>query len=257
MSEHELREGLALAVADEPPLALNMDDLVTTAERMVRRRRALVAVGTATAVVAIAAVTVPVVLGIAPGGGPAELPVAAPPPPVSSTTSTATPPKRETLSVAALTERAHQLQAYLREQFPKVVLGVTNVDVRPLGGEAEGQVFPDQRYLTGTVSYTVNGQRTAIILQINMDPVQPNDDCSACQVVPQKDGSTITIVPMGTNGTPNGSDIVTAQHDRTDRSVVTVSTYDYDASGLSGAGVRPQLTVDQIVRLATDPNLRI
>ena len=256
MSEHELREGLALAVADEPPLALNMDDLVTTAERLVRRRRALVAVGTATAVVAVAAVTVPVVLGIAPGG-PAELPVAAPPPPISSTIPSATPPKRETLSVAALTERAHQLQAYLREQFPKVVPAVTDVDVRPLGGEAEGQVFPDQRYLSGTVNYTVNGQHTAIILQINMDPVQPNDDCSACQVVPQKDGSTITIVPTGKNGAPNGSDIVTAQHDRTDRSVVTVSTYAYDASGLGGAGVRPQLTVDQIVRLATDPNLRI
>ncbi|GAB3912258.1 hypothetical protein GCM10029964_119690 [Kibdelosporangium lantanae] len=256
MSEHELREGLALAVADEPPLALNLDSLVSTAERMVRRRRALVAVGTATALVAVAAVTVPVVLGIAPGA-PAELPVAAPPPPVSSTTPTATPPKRPTPSVAALRERAEQMRAYLREQFPKVVPNATDVDVRPFGGEAEGDFFPDQRYVTGTVEYTVNGQRTAIILQINMDPVQPNDDCTACQVVPQKDGSRITIVPMGKSGEPNGMDIITAQHDRTDRSVVTVTTYGYDPTGKGGTGARPQLTVDQVAKLAADPNLRI
>ncbi|MFD1048373.1 hypothetical protein ACFQ1S_23970 [Kibdelosporangium lantanae] len=147
--------------------------------------------------------------------------------------------------------------AYLREQFPKVVPNATDVDVRPFGGEAEGDFFPDQRYVTGTVEYTVNGQRTAIILQINMDPVQPNDDCTACQVVPQKDGSRITIVPMGKSGEPNGMDIITAQHDRTDRSVVTVTTYGYDPTGKGGTGARPQLTVDQVAKLAADPNLRI
>lgn len=256
MSEHELREGLALAVADEPPLAFNVDDLVSTAERMVRRRRALVAVGTGTALIAVAAVTVPVLLGTAPGA-PAVLPVAAPPPPVSKTTPSATPPKRSTPSVADLTKRGEEMRAYLREQFPKVVPTATDVDVRPFGGEAEGAYFPGQRYVTGTVEYTVNGQRTAIILQINMDPVQPNDDCTGCHVQPQKDGSKITIVPTGKSGAPNGVDIITAQHDRTDRTVVTVTTYDYDPSGKGSPGARPQLTVDQIAKLAADPNLRI
>jgi hypothetical protein len=246
MSEHELREGLALAVVDEPPLALNLDDLVTTAERMVRRRRALVAVGTSTALIAVAAVTVPVVLGIAPGGGPAELPVAAPP------TTVTTPPDRT--SVAYLTERGKQMRAYLLGQFPKVVPAATDVEVSDFGGEAEGQISAGQKYLTSTVRYTVAGQRTAIMLQIDTD-VDPSAACAACEPRPQPDGTKVQLEATDMQGN-KGNDIVRAMHIRTNGTTVSITTYDYDPSGPAGEQ-RPQLTVDQIVHLATDPNLRI
>jgi hypothetical protein len=245
MSEFELREGLALAVADEPPLALNLDDLVTTAERTVRRRRALVAVGTGTALIAVAAVTVPVLLGVAPGA-PAELPVAAPP------TSVAPPDKT---SVRYLTERGEQMRAYLLNQFPKVVRGATDVQVGAFGGEAEGQISAGQKYLTSTVRYTVGGQRTAIMLQIDTD-VDPGAACAACDPRLQPDGTKVQLEATDMQGN-KGSDIVRAMHVRTNGTTVSITTYDYDPTGRGDAGARPQLTVDQIVRLATDPNLRI
>src|SRR5262245_8450796 len=62
MSERELRDGLALAVAQEPPLSFDPDALVARARRESARRRALAGVGAATAVIAIAAVALPSLL---------------------------------------------------------------------------------------------------------------------------------------------------------------------------------------------------
>ncbi|RSM64150.1 hypothetical protein DMH04_51645 [Kibdelosporangium aridum] len=254
MSEQELRDGLKLAVADEPPMSFDLDELVDTAERIVRRRRALIAVGVSTAAVAVAAVTVPVVLGI--GGAPQELPQAAPP----TATTTTTPPKTkpEAKTVAQLRQRGEELGARLRTQFPLVVPAATDVNPRPFGGEAEGQFWDGQTYLEGAVQFKLGDVQTAIAVQVNADPqVEP---CPECQEIPQSDDSKVLIrVEAGAAGNNPQMKIVTATHYRKDGSTTRVSTYNYDPINGPNDVYQPRvaLTDEQLVRLATDPALHL
>jgi hypothetical protein len=59
VSEQEIREGMLLAVWDEPPLDFDPDTLIKRVEQKKSRRRALVAVGVATAVIAVASFSLP------------------------------------------------------------------------------------------------------------------------------------------------------------------------------------------------------
>jgi len=59
VSEQEIREGMLLAVWDEPPLDFDPDTLIRRVEQKKSRRRALVAVGVATAVIAVASLSLP------------------------------------------------------------------------------------------------------------------------------------------------------------------------------------------------------
>ncbi|MEV4311750.1 hypothetical protein [Actinocrispum sp. NPDC049592] len=243
MSEQELREGLRSAVEDEPPMRVDLDEIVSMAERLVRRRRALVAVGVGTAAVTLAAVTVPVVLGIA-RGEPAELTVAAPP------AATSTQP---TGSVEQLTQRGKDMQSYLTTRFPAMVPGVTQIDVRPFGGEAEGQIFAGQKYLSGTVRYVMHGTKTGVIVEIHAadDPAKVSKDCPGCDVRIQPDQSTVVLETL------QSADMIIAKHFRRDGSVVTVNTYGHDPAGEPAPGSAAKLTLDQLVSLATDPELHL
>ncbi|WP_009948787.1 hypothetical protein [Saccharopolyspora erythraea] len=60
MDPELLREGMRTAVADEPPLGFDPDDVVTEAARRQRRRR--------TTAAAVAAVVVATVAGLVPHG---------------------------------------------------------------------------------------------------------------------------------------------------------------------------------------------
>lgn len=62
MSEQEIREGMLLAVWDEPPLDFDPDTLIRRVEQKKSRRRALVAVGVATAMIAVASLSLPSLL---------------------------------------------------------------------------------------------------------------------------------------------------------------------------------------------------
>jgi hypothetical protein len=242
LSEQELRDGLQVAVADEPPMTFDLDELVSTAERLVRRRRALIAVGAGTAAVALAAVTIPVVLGIA-RSEPQELPLA-----TSPGVSASAPPV-----TVPLPERAEQLRGYLRTKFPQVIPEATEIDVRPFGGEAEGAFFDGQTYVTGTVRYTVSGARTAMFVEIHSpnDQSKASRDCPGCDLRAQPDGSSVMIE------TAQADDMIIARHFRNDGTVVTVSTFGHDPTGLGSTGATPKLSVDQLVSLAADPSLRL
>ncbi|CAM3437354.1 hypothetical protein KIPE111705_08645 [Kibdelosporangium persicum] len=262
MSEYELREGLRLAVADEPPMTFDLDELMLTAERMVRRRRALVAVGVSTAAVAVVAVTVPVLLGI--GGSPEELPQAAPPSTTPSQTSTATsatpatPPARPKLTAAQLRQRGNELRAYLRPQFPKDVPGAQNVNVRPFGGEAEDQFWEGQDYLEGMVRFTLGEVQTAVAVYVSNE--QASQPCTGCQERPQPDGSKVVIhAESGPAGNDPAMLITSATHFRNDGTATRITAYNYDPTG--GSPLRYQdrvaLTEEQLVKLATDPTLHL
>nr|WP_042183699.1 hypothetical protein [Kibdelosporangium sp. MJ126-NF4]CEL15752.1 hypothetical protein [Kibdelosporangium sp. MJ126-NF4]CTQ93678.1 hypothetical protein [Kibdelosporangium sp. MJ126-NF4] len=258
MSEQELREGLRLAVADEPPMDFDLDELVTTAERLVRRRRALVTVGVSTAAVAVVAVTIPVVLGI--GGGSVEIPVAAPPNQSQTPTATATytaelPPPSE----AQLRQRAGELKTYLKTQVPAVVANAKSVVVEDFGGEATGQFSPGQNYLDGFVKFKLGTVSTAVAVQVRTDQTD-EQQCGNCPELPQQDGSKVKIqLENGGTGNDSAMTILTASHFRTDGTITKVTTYNYDPT----TQVKPvyqqnvALTQDQLVRLATDPAVHI
>ncbi|MFC0115465.1 hypothetical protein [Kibdelosporangium aridum] len=251
MSEQELRDGLKLAVADEPPMTFDLDELVDTAERIVRRRRALIAVGVSTAAVAVAAVTVPVVLGI--GGAPQELPQAAPP-----TAMTTTTPPKASLTVTQLRQRGEELGAHLRAQLPLVVPAAKDITPRPFGGEAEGHFWDGQTYLEGTVLFKLGDVQTAIAVQVNAEPqVEP---CPSCRELPQQDGSKVVIrSETGPTGNDPQMKITSAIHYRKDGSATRVSTYNYDPVNGPSGNYQPAvaLTDEQLVRLATDPALHL
>jgi hypothetical protein len=256
LSEQELRDGLKLAVADEPPMKFDLDDLVVTAERLARRRRALIAVGASTAAVAIAAVAVPVVLGI--GGGSAEIPVAAPPSHAVSTGSLA--PAKPPLTRDQLVARGAEMQTHLETRFPVVVPGAKQVKVGLFGGEAEGAVEDGQNYLGSFLKFTLAAP-TAIEVQARNDQDKDRTCTGAgCLQIPQQDGSLVVVRQVDTgDGSPAEMMIKSAVHFRNDGTSVRVTTYNYDPTGQNGMVYQEDvaLTVDQLTTLAVDPALHM
>jgi hypothetical protein len=255
LSEKDLRDGLCLAVADEPPMTFDLDDLVIKAERLVRRRRALVAVGSGTAMVAVAAVAVPVVLGISPGGGSAVLPEAAP---RTSVSVPAQPPTHQNPAGPnrqQLAARGTEMQTYLQGRFPEVVAGSTGVRPGLFGGEAEGALDDGQQYLSSFVNFVLGGNASAVEVHVQSaaaDQSGMDRNCPGCVSKIQPDGSTVVIEPVESNDMK----IVSATHFRNDGSVTRVSTYNYNPTG-SDSNRYPNVVLSeaQLVVLATDPNL--
>jgi hypothetical protein len=248
MSEQELRDGLKSAVADEPPMAFDVDELVGQAERLVRRRRALVAVGMGTAAVAIAAVAVPVALGIA--GGPVELPTATTP------TVQQLPPAS---TVPQLRERGSQMQVYLKNRLPQVVPGAVEVDPRAFGGEAEGDVSDGQQYLSGFTRFKLGEVQTAIDVHVQSASAGKDGLGRNGARYLQQDGSEVLIDP-GTAGSGNDAAmrVTSATHYRKDGSITRVTAYNYDPTdSATPKNGRVALDDAQLMALATDPQLHL
>lgn len=247
MSEQELRDGLKSAVATEPPMEFDVDELVAHAERLVRRRRALVAVGLGTAAVAIAAVAVPVALGIA--GGPVELPPA--------TTPTVQPPPPAS-TVPQLRERGSQMQAYLKDRLPQLVPGAIEITPRPFGGEAQGEVSDGQQYLSGFVQFKLGEVRTAIDVHVQSASASKDGLGRNGARYQQPDGSEV-LIDAGNGGDGNNPDmrLTSATHYRKDGSITRVTTYNYDPTDAAAPKGSVALNDEQLIALATDPQLHI
>ncbi|MBP2322076.1 hypothetical protein JOF56_002461 [Kibdelosporangium banguiense] len=260
MSEQEFRDGLKLAVADEPPMKFDLDELVDTAERLARRRRALIAVGASTAAVAVTAVMIPVVLGIS--GGSAELPMAAPPSsaaPFPSSPAKTAPPTKPPLTRDQLITRGTQMQEYLRTQVPVVVPEAKELKIGVFQGEAEGAVADGQKYLGSFATFRL-GAKTAVEIHVQNDQENVDRTCDSCQPRPQQDGSLVVIEQVRTpEGNSTQMRIVSAIHFRNDGTLVRITTYNYDPTSGTEPVYQPDvaLTVDQITRLATDPALHL
>ncbi|MET0133628.1 MAG: hypothetical protein ABW215_08535 [Kibdelosporangium sp.] len=257
MSEQELRDGLRLAVAEEPPMNFDLDDLVTTAERLMRRRRALVAVGASTAAVAVAAVAVPVALGLGTSGG-YELPPANQPSVSIGEPSPTSKAPAVPRTVAELRQRGVDMQAHLTIRLPQVVVGATAVVPGLFGGEAEGAVSDGQTYLGSFVRFTL-GAPTAAEVQVQQEAGEGMErDCAQCKSFPQPDGSVVVIhADNGTVGDNPEMKITSATHFRNDGTVTRVSSYNYDPVGGTEMVYQPNVAItdDQLITLATDPQL--
>ncbi|GAB1513651.1 hypothetical protein [Actinophytocola sp. KF-1] len=264
MSEEDVRDGLRDAVAGEPPLVFDPDELVATARRQTKRRRALVSVGVATTVVAVAAVAVPFALGIPRGNDGVTVGSA---PATTTTTTTAQPrdiewppPGVEPAQYTAeqLSGRGKAMRAHLTTRFAAVVPEATAVEVQPFGGEAAGSVSDGQTYLNAFTRFTLHGVPYAVDVQAIAPGAAPSpeEQCGerrACEVEELPDGSWLLI----TDDSQGESRIASAIHYRDDGAVVRATGYNYDPTGQTAARYAPAvpLTIEQLTALATDPEL--
>jgi hypothetical protein len=268
MIEHELRAGLDLAIATEPPLAFDPDALMARAERERRRRRSLAGVGVATAVIAAGAVAVPTALHL--DTGPARIGTAS-----GLTTETPEPPShrwppadvhRPNYSAAQLTSIATKWTHEIERVLPRLVPSVTAVSVQEWGGEAAGAVSDGQGYLDTFTDFTLHGTRTAVYVQVDAPGQRtgtPESDCArepnaGCTISWQGPSALVELT-----GTTGGQRLLTVRQYRADGSVVSVTAYNYDptanhdpTAGRATAGPTDvPLTAAQLTVLAEDPAL--
>jgi hypothetical protein len=286
MIEQELKAGLDLAVADEPPLAFDADRLIATAHRQSHRRRALAGVSAGTAAVAVAAIALPNLLH----GGESHVAAAAP----SSTISTAPPSSPPPFSwppagIRVRTYDATQLNALtvawtheLKRVFPALVPQARDISV---GGLTDG--LPDTRNFTDLlVHFTVHGKATAASIEIyapGADRTGPAARCAVdsshslassavpppgvvvppdtCQVSRRGDTALVreaqtAFVPDTSTPTSHLPLLLSVTQFRTDGSVVGATAYNYDPTGHPDVTMaQPPLTNAQLTTLATDPAL--
>ncbi len=272
MSEEDVRDGLRGAVATEPPLVFDPDELMETARRQTKRRRALVSVGVATTVVAVAAVAVPFALGIPRGG---DGVVVGSPPVTSTTTTLATttptmpgpedvewpPPGIEPAhyTAAELAQRGKEMQAHLATAFASVAPEATGVEVQQFGGESEGAVSDGQTYLNAFTRFTVRGTPYAVDIQAvapgaAMSPEERCGEPGACEVQELPDGSWLLI----TDESQGQARIASVLHYRNTGAVVRATGYNYDPTSTKVTYARAvPLTIEQLTALATDPELHL
>jgi hypothetical protein len=275
MIERDLRDGLDYAVAAEPPLSFDPDELMARAERQSKRRRSLAGVGVATAVIAVAAVALPTVLhtGSARGVAAAAGPSVAVTPQYSShpTPTEAWPPA----GVAPKDYGVDELRSFgtawtkeLTDKFAELVPGASDVSVQPWGGEASGQVFAGQRYLDTFVQFELKGTKEAVAVQVEAPgnhTTSPAADCVdqrkdvSCQTSWQ--GSTALVIQT-TTGAQTGSKarLVNVSQYRADGSVVSATAYNYNPiivgtpkSDTQATSSTLPVTTQQLTALATDP----
>jgi len=269
VSEEDVRGGLREAVADEPPLVFDPDALVATARQQIKRRRALLAVGVATVMVAVAAVALPSALGRAPTRVANQ-----PPPPATSVTTTTTtpfawPPAGVPLAHFTpdeLRTRSEQMALHLKTALPAALPEATDFVFGEFGGEAAGEFYEGQTGVNAAISFTIGGARYSIVVTVwvpGSDNPSPTTLCEAggdadCKQLGQvgQDGGPLYATTYTFGG---GGIITTAYHFRQTGTMVQIGGYNYDVAGTGTIKYMPAvpLTLDQLTRLATDPELAL
>jgi hypothetical protein len=258
MSEEDVREGLRDAVTDEPPLNFDPDVLVSTARQRVTRRRALVAVGTATVAIAVAAVAIPASFDSG------TIPAATQPPPKSSSeqrpaasdTSAPTSDVSGTdvsYTAEQLRVRGNEMRRHLEAAAPNVLSTASDIVVGKFGGEAVGEFADGQDYVNAPITFTVDGERYSIFITAwAPQALAPATVCgSTCQELGERDGGHLKLIPEETGQ----QKITTVYFFRADGSALQVAAYNYDMTGVPAYQPAIPVTVDQLTRLAIDPEL--
>jgi hypothetical protein len=256
MSEEDVRVGLHDAVDGEPPLDFDPDALVASARHQVKRRRALVAAGVATMAVVAAAVAVPVALGRG------ETQVAQPP---ASSATSATPTSPSAVqppyyTVNDLVRRSKEMATHLRDVVPDVLPEASDLSYGEFGGEAAGDFHDGQNYMNAPVSFTLDGARYSLFVAVfapGAPEMSRTEVCAAsgayCKQYGERDGGPLVITT-----TDLGDQAISSMyHFRASGSVVQIAAYNYDMAGKTPPKYAPTIpvTLDQLTRLATDPDL--
>ncbi|MCE6995699.1 hypothetical protein LZG04_12930 [Saccharothrix sp. S26] len=260
MSEADLREGLRAAVGDEPPLNFDPDELIRRAQHERKRRRAFVAVAVVTLALTGTVLSLPGALDrravVDAAGGPVLTTTASPAPTsrpeAASLPATAPPPPSATRSTTGGV--ASFVSGYLTSRFPEVVPGskVTAVEVSEVSAEQPAHISAVVRFVDGV-------GESGLVVRVTAPSARPPFDrfCDEFECDDPQRWNDGTRLVSGT--TADQTSVVVSRavaHLRADGAVVQVTAYRYDL----GAGSKlPEvaLTVDQLVRLATDPNLAV
>ncbi|MFJ8960449.1 hypothetical protein ACIRG5_13780 [Lentzea sp. NPDC102401] len=245
MSEQEIREGMLLAVWDEPPLDFDPDTLIRRVEQKKSRRRALVAVGVATAMIAVASLALP---GLLPRDRDSQLGA-------DTTTNSSAPP---TLSVDKKAQRiGDQLAQRLEQQVPDFKdIGAgfhSGGRTYPPYSTSNAQKRPDEPELSGFVYFTdLLGPTSMEVVAGKNQPIATAFCQSAvlCHEVQQPDGSVVTEIELA-----EGADISSSIVVRTFRSgyTVKIGAYNYNVSTQLGLRQTVPVRVGVLTALVTDP----
>ena len=256
MSEADLREGLRAAVGDEPPLTFDPDELIRRAQHERRRRRALVAVAVVTLALTGTVLTLPGVLDRRSAGDAASGSVLTTTVSPSSAPATPSPTVSATSTAPAPTPGAASfLSGYLAGRFTEVVPGakVEAVQVSEVRDE-------EPVYFTVLVRFVDGIGPSGVVVRLTASsPRSPFDrfcDEFRCDdPLSPKDGGRLAT---GMTADPTSKAVVSraVAHRRADGSVVQVTAYQYDP-GRGSELPDVALTVDQLVLLASDPNLAV
>lgn len=272
MSEQDLREGMKLAVWDEPPLDFDPDSFMARAEQLTKRRRALMSVGVATALIIATVATLPAFLTagrdrVEPAGS------------VSATSTAPTlsnfpwPPNNNKATLRRShtfeEDQPHLIQMWVNSLSPSLQrqgvaaasIGTWSPNFQRTGNERASMVSD---VLVGSVSYT--GPTGPALLDVTIAGVgawapSPDEMCartmpdsSTCNEIQRSDGSAVVAVELGgTKGKGEFySGVRTVYHYRLDGEVVAMASRAQfvDSAGYENNGI--PLNFTQLTELATN-----
>ncbi len=256
MSEQEIREGMLLAVWDEPPLDFDPDALMKRAEQKKSRRRALVSVGVATALIVVSAFALP---GLLPKTGDGDQ-IAAPP------TTSSTQVSTEDAYVRA--ERiGNQLAEKLGLEMPSLweVYGNLQPGLQSSPGYHEvppptrttTRRPPDDPSLSGYVHLTDQIGPTSLQVRAMRYLQSQRILCTGaitCQELPQADGSKVTAAEFKDGNTTTVRAVATRIFES--GYTVQISSFVYNPATSSGTREALPVPVQVLTTLVTDPRIR-
>lgn len=264
LREDELRAALRSAVADEPPLTVDFDHLLHRAQREHRRRRAMLGVGLATALIVVVAAVLPGVLRKPQvnTAGP-QLSTAAPAAssPTLPPTADATP---RTYTETELLATGAKFATVLHQAMAAAVPDAIDVSVGDweTGAQFQAPAVGDGA-LSVFVRFTIHGETTALLVDMWAPGATANGaaprGCPTtvsvlrCAVSTRSDGTGLV-----TESGPGGNDVNGQSHlvihYQADGTAVMVSGYNYDPT-MPNQGYLPGIPVtdQQLTEIATFP----
>lgn len=249
MSEQEIREGMLLAVWDEPPLDFDPDTLIRRVEQKKSRRRALVAVGVATAMIAVASFALP---GLLPRDRDSQL--GSESQSTTSTTPSASLYQRQQKIGDALMNRLEKTRPDFKELFASFE-GFRGTTFKPESPLQPIRTNSDDLY--GFVYFTDSIGPTALLVTTGTTP-STETLCAPgaifCRNVPQRDGTVVTEAEF-----QEGPEVVKAVSMRKfadGKRAVVISSYSHNPATMNGYRQTIPVGVDVLTALVTDPAIR-
>jgi hypothetical protein len=283
MDEHTLTREFHRAVRDEPTLGFDPDDVVTTAGRLQRRRRATMLAATGVAAIAVAAVAVPLAIGdtsIDHAPVPAAALATTPQRPAANARKAAPgqwPPITlhfPTLSNARLTSDLAIGRQHLAAVLPSVVPGATSLVFGPphkpggvdgfvgrfysvpvttkdpnTGMDTIRDTVTRQGYSTPEVTFHAGGKtlHVGVSVELPMGTIQPGPVSTECLAT---SSCVVHDEPDGSvQLVEHGVEVLDVTVFRADGTVVKAAAV--VESGAPANDVLP--TEDQLVQLASEP----
>ncbi|MET9228685.1 hypothetical protein [Lentzea sp. NPDC003310] len=251
MSEQEIREGMLLAVWDEPPLDFDPDTLIRRVEQKKSRRRALVAVGVATAVIAVASFSLP---GLLPRDRDAQLGTE------TQTTTSAPSSSAESAERRALVA-GDRMSATLSARMPDLtgVYATFTPGRHPAypPSQAKSEDWaPGNVEFAGFVHLSDRIGPTALQVSVARKSFSKDTFCSGaslCQEIKQGDGSVLFAVEHFHDSQQIQKSSVVREFES--GLVVEISAYAFNPSNGNGQRETVPVRVGVLTQLITDPGI--